>query len=331
MSKAYKEACAKGSKPSYKAKVNLIGHKDAGKTSLGDQLLGQGFKKDKRSTEGIATHFIKSSFKRNEMKGSTWSESTVDVEDILREFNDVVMSRNKTSANLIELAEKLKGFPSDVIARHIVHSERGYQAVLAHMETKPKPETVKSPILSKHFPSHKEHKSEGITQQSKDVKQDSHSRSTVKGENVANTDASIKAKFMGKVSMPESKISGHQTLSRNEHSYKELHSPIPMENVNEISEKHMKQLLSHKESLDLFLEENVPCTINLWDCGGQEEFYVTHHLFIDVEATTLIVMDISKSLRVPLGHPVKEDEKAWLLRTPLITSTTGSMQYTSVP
>ena len=36
-----------------------------------------------------------------------------------------------------------------------------------------------------------------------------------------------------------------------------------------------------------------PFTLRLWDLGGQNEFLTTHHLFLDVEATTVIVMDIT--------------------------------------
>ena len=43
-------------------------------------------------------------------------------------------------------------------------------------------------------------------------------------------------------------------------------------------------------------EESTPFSISLWDLGGQDEFISTHHLFLDTEATILIVMDITKGL-----------------------------------
>ena len=42
------------------------------------------------------------------------------------------------------------------------------------------------------------------------------------------------------------------------------------------------------------LTQNTPFTLRLWDLGGQNDFLTTHHLFLDVEATTVIVMDITK-------------------------------------
>ncbi len=43
--------------------------------------------------------------------------------------------------------------------------------------------------------------------------------------------------------------------------------------------------------------------LRLWDFGGQEEFYATHHMFLDDDANTLIVLDISKNLRLPIRNP----------------------------
>ena len=46
-------------------------------------------------------------------------------------------------------------------------------------------------------------------------------------------------------------------------------------------------------------KENIPFTLRLWDLGGQNDFITTHHLFLDVEATTLIVMDVTKEFDKP--------------------------------
>ena len=56
-------------------------------------------------------------------------------------------------------------------------------------------------------------------------------------------------------------------------------------------------------------KNNTPFTLRLWDLGGQNEFINTHHLFLDVGATTLIVMDITKKIhdtfkgKIKLGNP----------------------------
>ena len=55
--------------------------------------------------------------------------------------------------------------------------------------------------------------------------------------------------------------------------------------------------------------ENVPFSLKLWDLGGQNDFINTHHLFLDVEATTLIVLDTTKKIhesfkgKIKLGNP----------------------------
>ena len=55
-----------------------------------------------------------------------------------------------------------------------------------------------------------------------------------------------------------------------------------------------------------------PFTLRLWDLGGQNDFITTHHLFLDVEATTLIVMDITKefdkTFRIRERHQNKEKD-----------------------
>ena len=43
----------------------------------------------------------------------------------------------------------------------------------------------------------------------------------------------------------------------------------------------------------------------LWDLGGQNEFITTHHLFLDVAATTLVVMDIT----IGLHHHLEKKPK----------------------
>ena len=48
-------------------------------------------------------------------------------------------------------------------------------------------------------------------------------------------------------------------------------------------------------------EESTPCTISVWDLGGQNEFISTHHLFLNVEAFVLVVMDITKGLHELVG------------------------------
>ena len=48
-------------------------------------------------------------------------------------------------------------------------------------------------------------------------------------------------------------------------------------------------------------KEGIPFTISLWDLGGQDEFIATHNLFLNTEATILIVMDITKGMNQLVG------------------------------
>ena len=48
-------------------------------------------------------------------------------------------------------------------------------------------------------------------------------------------------------------------------------------------------------------EESTPFSISVWDLGGQDEFISTPHLFLNTEATILIVMDITKELYKLIG------------------------------
>ena len=73
--------------------MNLVGHDEAGKTSLFKRLTGEEMKIDEQSTEGIATHLIKSFLKKTDLaEVAGWNEITLDVEEIVKDFNDQVLS-----------------------------------------------------------------------------------------------------------------------------------------------------------------------------------------------------------------------------------------------
>ena len=92
MTKAYHEACAEGSTIINRARLNLVRHDGAGKTSFFNRLMGEEMKIDEQSTEAIATHLIKSSFNKSDlMQAADWNEIFLDTEDILKYFNDQVL------------------------------------------------------------------------------------------------------------------------------------------------------------------------------------------------------------------------------------------------
>ena len=63
-------------------------------------------------------------------------------------------------------------------------------------------------------------------------------------------------------------------------------------------------------------KEGTPFTLRLWDLGGQNDFMTTHHLFLDVGAATLIVMDVTKEFDKPfkIYEKVKNTEKDLQIR-----------------
>ena len=64
-----------------------------------------------------------------------------------------------------------------------------------------------------------------------------------------------------------------------------------------------KQLMDNmKVTIEQESEERTPFTISVWDLGGQDEFISTHHLFLNIEAFILIVLDITKGLHQLIGR-----------------------------
>ena len=83
--RAYIEACRKGTKQVFNARIILAGYSGGGKTSLANRLLGEKINMNERhSTEGIALHRIESTFNRREMKGTQWDQKELNSEDLKR-------------------------------------------------------------------------------------------------------------------------------------------------------------------------------------------------------------------------------------------------------
>ena len=72
--------------------------------------------------------------------------------------------------------------------------------------------------------------------------------------------------------------------------------------VPTIPYKTKKELIKNKNTIvEPVRKEKIPFTLSVWDLGGQDEFISTHHLFLNTEATILIVMDITKGLHRLIG------------------------------
>ena len=78
--------------------------------------------------------------------------------------------------------------------------------------------------------------------------------------------------------------------------------------IRPMQERTKQKLMKHglairnKES-----DADTPHTLTLWNLGGQNEFIAIHHVFLSVECTTLIIMNITKELKEHIGKRKKLD------------------------
>ena len=109
------EACRKGTKKVYNARIILAGYSGGGKTSLANRLLGEQINLNERnSTEGIELHRIESTFNRKEMKGDKWDKKELNSEDLKKDFNLGLVAilqrgKRKVSTNSADLEGESEG------------------------------------------------------------------------------------------------------------------------------------------------------------------------------------------------------------------------------
>ena len=89
-----------------------------------------------------------------------------------------------------------------------------------------------------------------------------------------------------------------------------------MPTIKKIGSEDLSRLLESKKSYTERSDERIPYSINIWDHGGQNEFIITNHLFLSVEAFNLIVMDISLDLNTPLKQSSASKGKYGIPKTP---------------
>ncbi len=90
VTQAFLKACQHGTHPSYRARINIIGHSGAGKTSLIRRLLGQKFQKDEESTDGIETHRIEFDLNDSPLGSHKWTEAELSTKDLSQEFQNTL-------------------------------------------------------------------------------------------------------------------------------------------------------------------------------------------------------------------------------------------------
>ncbi len=227
IARAFLKACQHGTSTSYRARINIIGHSGAGKTSLTRRLLGQKFREKEQSTDGIETHRIEFDLDESDLGHFVWTEAALKTEQLSRLFNAAVLEKTETFA---------PNSCADVAAR-----------------------------------------------------------SKIKQMSSANASSLVAAEE-----------SGRETGSPDSHLKESNTEPLAVstEILEKLKISAMQEMLHPDESLNV-----CKGILNLWDFGGQTEFYTTHHLFLDADAINIIVMDISKPLRRNLCSKHEEDKQ----------------------
>ena len=90
---AYERALKEGYEEVFLARLNLVGFHEAGKTSLAKRLLGEEFDPGEESTEGIALHYIKSTFNKDTQRGASWNKVDISAYDLHRGVMKNVVSQ----------------------------------------------------------------------------------------------------------------------------------------------------------------------------------------------------------------------------------------------
>ena len=218
--------------------LNLVGHPEAGKTSLATRLMGKQFKEDVQSTEGIAIHHIKSYLERNMLESTNWEEIAISKMGLMMDFS---------------------------------------QAVLAAAE-----EEVKSDSNEKDTES-SEVTGEAIPKRKSEVKR---LKRTPEEEPLL---------------APTKEITGTNSSSKTANANGNGHTLV-------MSDQLRREIIDVQKSFPSGeADERIPFSLALWDFAGRNEFTATHHLFLNTETTTLVVMDITRDLHTPLDQDPKVD------------------------
>ena len=81
-----------GTQEVFLARMNFVGHREAGKTSLATRLMGKEFQEDTQSTEGVAIHHIKSTISKSDLQGSAWEKKSLDPDELFKDFSHAILS-----------------------------------------------------------------------------------------------------------------------------------------------------------------------------------------------------------------------------------------------
>ena len=243
-------------------------------TSLATRLMGQEFREDVQSTGAISIHHLKSTLNINEEKMGKWYKTTLDSSSYMKDFSHAVLSRVKSiKLRKRRATQKQKLPPPD---KNVTKTKSGsdIQKNGEKNSQQPKKFTTNSLGMNDSELNSDDQKKKNTTQDQ--TKPDTDKNRTEKPRGAK---AELKKVTVGDSSIPS------------------------------LNKQMMEEILTYKNTFPKKQPDDHHISICLRDFGGQIDLFAAHDIFLDAEATTLIVMDITKSLhqrleRNPkLGHP----------------------------
>ena len=247
------------------ARMNLVGFHEAGKTSLAKRLLGDEFDMKEESTEGIALHYIESKFNKDTERGESWVKSELTADKVHEPVKAKIASELDKCEPTPKSQHDDEQSPDDDSDHESYYDDSGDDSYYDEDDS-----------------------GDGDGDDGDD-----------------NGDGDIKLLSEEAHAIRRKPVNEEETVKPREKS-EQIHGrgnekgKVQEDQVKQPTQKRKmrnpydsEQILSSSDNSSAS-KENVPFTLRLWDLGGQNDFITTHHLFLDVEATTLIVMDITK-------------------------------------
>ena len=354
---AYKEACSRGSKKNYRIHLAVMGHSEAGKTSFIDRLLGKEFKEQRKSTEGIHTHFAQSFFSKKDLVSSMWTETIFEASVLEKDLHEIVLANiksrgSKSTENPIQKVVRwlqnntMNGQPHSAndnpclesrqeVSKFSEECAQTFSITTGSKETvfDKEPHTkVEITIGNKGAKRQEEAFSddEDIAQPNfSKMRSDEYTQSL--DSKLTNTELpnnerrkdkwSPNQMISSEASLNTTNYQAHSAVESTKSNNNDNDSEEPLYLNQEITSKMsyatLNRLKHRKETYTTPSDERIPYSINIWDHGGQNEFIITNQLFLNVEAFILMVMDISRDLNIPLKQSADAEGKFGIPKTPV--------------
>ncbi len=302
VAEAYQNALKHGQQPSYRARINIIGHSGAGKTTLTKRLLGEAFSTDFGSTNGIETHRVEVDLTND----TFWSQISCSDKALQKEkLAEIAAS---VQARTPQQTTEFKQSPEQQSAL-TSHCPEGAKRQEDIREKQP----IQKEVVWDQLQGGKER--EGIGKEvSSQLNKD---QDTFQYKSHQVSDRVQKEKEDVRMKEPSKKEISRDQLKGGKQGKGTVREDISQVTTREVSSQLNKdQDKSHQVSDRMAAvqsgvlqalkdrgetKEKPTGIVQLWDFGGQSEFYTTHHLFLDANAINIIVMDISKGLKDPIA------------------------------